>query len=75
MVKAELLEFVKQYSGRKNFMVDSLAKNHGHTVLQLPLYYCELNPIELIWTNIKGYIKNEIWPSKSRTLTLLYWRS
>ena len=28
----------------------------GHTVLRLPVAHCELNPIELAWTSIKGYI-------------------
>lgn len=26
------------------------------TVLRLPPYHCELNPIELIWAQVKGYV-------------------
>ena len=28
-----------------------------HEVVRLPLYHCELNPIELCWSQVKGYIK------------------
>ena len=31
---------------------------HGYTVLCLPVTHCELNPIELAWASVKGYIVN-----------------
>lgn len=34
-----------------------MAKNAGHTVLRLPPYHCELNPIELAWAMVKTYVK------------------
>lgn len=34
-----------------------MAKRDNKTVLRLPPYHCELNPIELVWSMVKGYIK------------------
>ena len=33
-----------------------MAEARGHRVLSLPPYYSELNPIELIWAQLKGNI-------------------
>ncbi|PSN34388.1 hypothetical protein C0J52_22266 [Blattella germanica] len=33
-----------------------MAKEQGKLVLRLPTYHCELNPIELIWAQVKGYV-------------------
>ena len=40
------------------FVVDEMAKAAGHEVVQLLPYDCELNPIELAWSQVKHYIKN-----------------
>jgi hypothetical protein len=29
---------------------------HGHEVLRTPVRHCELNPIELIWAQVKGFV-------------------
>ena len=34
-----------------------MAKAAGHEVVHLPPYHCELNPIELAWSQVKRYIK------------------
>jgi transposase len=34
-----------------------MAKNGGHNTLRLPPYHYELNPIELAWAMVKGYVK------------------
>lgn len=36
--------------------IDTLAATHGHEVLRVPPYHCEFNPIELVWSQVKGYI-------------------
>lgn len=53
MRKAELLELVNKLSITKTYYVDELLKQHGHTVVRLPPYHCDLNPIELIWSVAK----------------------
>lgn len=53
MRKAELLELVKAKQHTKIYYVDELLKEHGHTVVRLPPYHCELNPIENVWSIMK----------------------
>lgn len=38
----------------------------GHTVLRLPVAHCELNPIELAWASMKGYVAKH---NKNFTMT------
>ncbi|XP_050516569.1 uncharacterized protein LOC126891436 [Diabrotica virgifera virgifera] len=56
MVKAELLALVKNNPIEQNYVVDEMVKLTGRCVLRLPPYHCELNPIELIWTQVKGEV-------------------
>ncbi|XP_026319497.1 uncharacterized protein LOC113229996 [Hyposmocoma kahamanoa] len=57
MVKAELLEIVnKEKSNYQQLAVEKLAAEHGVTILRLPPYHCELNPIELVWAQVKGHV-------------------
>lgn len=54
---AELYEIIKMYKQEeKKFTVDTLLREHGHTVLRLPPYHPELNPIEKIWAQVKGKV-------------------
>ena len=32
-------------------------KEAGHEVIRLPPYHSELNPIELVWAFMKGYVE------------------
>lgn len=60
MLKAQLLIKVRELKSSDNlYVIDNLAKNAGHTVLRLPPYHHELNPNELAWTMVKGYVKQE----------------
>jgi transposase len=54
MLKAELLVLVKRKRKFESYVVDELAAQEGKTVLRLPPYHCEFNPIELIWAQIKN---------------------
>lgn len=61
MVKAELLRIVNQHKSEYNkYIVDEIATTYKRTVLRLPPYHCELNPIELIWADIKNYVAKKI---------------
>jgi hypothetical protein len=37
--------------------IDDLIAEYGHKVLRLPAYHCELNPIEIIWSQIKQRVQ------------------
>ena len=37
----------------RTYEIDKIAKDFGHCVIRLPPYYCEFNPIELIWAQVK----------------------
>lgn len=57
MLKRELFDLASKYKGAYDkYVVDEMAKAYNITVLRLPPYHCELNPIELIWSQVKGYV-------------------
>ena len=31
----------------------------GHEVVRLPVAHCKLNPIEMAWSQVKGYVKDK----------------
>jgi transposase len=57
MVKAELYEIIKLHKPKfKTYLIDQILQSKGHLVLRLPPYHPELNPIEMIWSEIKRYV-------------------
>ncbi|CAK9824015.1 hypothetical protein ANTRET_LOCUS2252 [Anthophora retusa] len=36
--------------------VNEIAERKNVTILRLPPYHCELNPIEMIWAQVKNYV-------------------
>lgn len=62
LLKTELLQIVKQHKSNYNkYVIDELAYEKGIIVLRLPPYHCELNPIEMIWGQIKTQVaKNNV---------------
>lgn len=57
MLKKELLEIAKLEKPKYDkYEIDELAAKNNKTVLRLPPYHCELNPIELVWAQVKGYV-------------------
>lgn len=56
-LKKELLkkasEIAPQYD---KYVIDETAKINGIEILRLPPYHCKLNPIELVWAQIKNYV-------------------
>ncbi|CAK1595957.1 unnamed protein product [Parnassius mnemosyne] len=54
--KVQLLEKVKVKTLYQSHVVDEMAKAVGLEVLRLPPYHCKLNPIELVWANVMGYV-------------------
>ncbi|XP_045505993.1 uncharacterized protein LOC123703388 [Colias croceus] len=56
MVKSQLFEIIKEHKEPPVYEVDLLLQDHGHKVVRLPPYHCDLNPIELIWSLLKRRI-------------------
>ncbi|KAM7286293.1 uncharacterized protein ISCGN_033177 [Ixodes scapularis] len=55
MVKKQLLDIVALVKPQHlKYRVDTAAETAGCTVVRLPPYHCEFNPIELIWAQIKN---------------------
>ena len=40
-------------------VVDEIAMKAGHTVIRLPPYHCELNPIDIAWAAEKNFVAKE----------------
>ena len=41
------------------YRLEKIAYKYGHEIVRLPLYHCQLNPIELIWGIEKNYVASE----------------
>ncbi|XP_029055141.1 uncharacterized protein LOC114882418 [Osmia bicornis bicornis] len=57
MRKFELLELIDRNRPPKTYKIDQIVQLSGHTILRLPPYMCNLNPIELVWAEIKHKIR------------------
>ena len=55
-IKKTLLNLVKEHRPNPVYLTDEVIYEHRHTVLRLPVAHCELNPIELAWASVKGYV-------------------
>ena len=56
-LKCELHSSIMSSNPVAVYAVDEIAKAAGHEVVHLPPYHCELNPIEMAWAQVKGYIR------------------
>jgi transposase len=56
--KKVLYEKIKQEKTPVVYKTDKIANLHEHEVhvLRTPVRHCELNPIELIWAQVKGFV-------------------
>ncbi|XP_047990121.1 uncharacterized protein LOC125229345 [Leguminivora glycinivorella] len=58
MRKDHLCDLIELHKAPENtFKMDKLIKRHGHDVLRLPPYMCDLNPIELAWAKVKRLVR------------------
>lgn len=58
LLRVELLEIVKTYKDKCPVLyeVDEMVRQSGRIVLRLPPYHCNLNPIELVWAQVKHHV-------------------
>lgn len=57
MLKPEIYSIVKTHKPSfQQYKIDALLSEYGHSVLRLPPYHPDLNPIELIWSTLKNYV-------------------
>lgn len=57
MLKIDLYSIIKAHKPQyKIYEIDRIMSAHGHTVLRLPPYHPDLNPIELVWASLKQYV-------------------
>lgn len=64
MYKPQLYKLVLAHKQQnKNYSIDRILAEHNHSVVRLPPYHPDLNPIEMAWAAIKGYVssKNVNW--------------
>lgn len=55
--KKVLLQIISEHTFEKKYYVDEKAKEKGCKILRLPPYYCILNPIEMMWGNLKRSVR------------------
>lgn len=72
MLKVELYELIKNRRDEfKRFCIDDLLEEKGHSVLRLPPYHPELNPIELVWADVKNWVaRNNVSLKMSDVISL-----
>lgn len=57
LIKPELLKLVQVIKPKYNtYVIDEIAKTRNCEVLRLPPYHCNLNPIELVWAQVKAFV-------------------
>lgn len=57
MLKPQLYSLIKMNKPRhKSYRIDQIFSNAGHSVVRLPPYHPDLNPIELVWADMKAYV-------------------
>lgn len=55
-LKVELVKILERIAPKPTYVLDEIARKHGHEVLRTPPYHPELQPIEVCW----GVVKNSI---------------
>ena len=56
LLRPQLLALAKMHKQPPDFMIDKIAKDEGHIILRLPPYHPDLNPIEMVWSQVKGIV-------------------
>ncbi|XP_048250602.1 uncharacterized protein LOC125378706 [Haliotis rufescens] len=57
--KTDFYQLVVQNKPPPSYLIDNMLREHGHEVLRLPPYHCDLNPIEQIWGDLKNMVARQ----------------
>ena len=73
LLKRELLHIVNENKEKYlKYVIDEMVRKAGLQLLRLPPYHCELNPIEMVWSQLKHFIKmNNTTFKKDEVLKLI----
>ncbi|KAJ9595987.1 hypothetical protein L9F63_012808 [Diploptera punctata] len=55
----------------KTYVIDTILAENNHTVLRLPPYHPDLNPIELIWGDVKQWVGSKNVSFKIKDVEML----
>jgi len=55
-LKVELIEILKRNLPEPIYIIDEIARSHGHEVVRTPPYHPELQPIEIYWGVVKNHV-------------------
>ena len=55
-LKPELIEILNKIVPEPIYVIDEIARSHGHEVLRTPPYHPELQPIETCWGVVKNHV-------------------
>ncbi|XP_072389615.1 uncharacterized protein [Diabrotica undecimpunctata] len=56
-LKSELLDVANSYADiYDKYNIETLVEKYVVEVLLLPPYHCELNPMEMVWSQVKHYV-------------------
>lgn len=70
--KPVLLDLVKSVASTVEYAVDSLIQEAGHEILRLPPYHCKFNPIEMVWGEMKAFVRrNNVDPTNDENVISL----
>jgi transposase len=58
-LKVELVESLKKFAPEPIYMIDEIARSHGHEVIRTPPYHPELQPIETCWGVVKNHVASK----------------
>lgn len=55
-LKVELIDILNKIAPAPTYVIDELARSHGHEIIRTPPYHPELQPIEICWAVVKNNI-------------------
>lgn len=71
MLKTELFDLCSRFAPKPEFLIDKIARKHGHSILRTPPYHPELQPIETCWAIVKNHVAQHNDFTIEKVLTLL----